>query len=561
MAPLDRLHAILAQVTGRRPHKHELNPNWFLPRAVEIEPDAVAIVHRAADGTAVEYTYAQFGLRVRRLATYLRSRYAPGTVVGILAPNTPMFLEALFAISMAGLVKASYNYRLSAGEVAQVVAVSRARAVLVDAEYVRLLADARGLAEIVVDADIGGPGGANGSARGDSWPVPPGAVATSYTAALAAGAVDTLGWDALAVRGVPEDSVLSLAFTSGTTSTPKAVEYTHRGMYLGALANIVESGLNNGRCRYLWTLPMFHAGGWTFPYAVTAVRGTHVCLRRMDYGLIWHYLKTGVSHYNGAPTVNAEICAHADAERLPQPVRVTVAAAAPSPALFERMHALNLDPIHVYGLTETYGPCTRTYALPAWDALPPNERFARLARQGHGFLTAEPTRVVRRGTMTDVARDGREVGEILLRGNICMRGYAHDRAATAAAYAGGWFHTGDLAVMHPDGAIQITDREKDVIVSGGENISSVAVESVLLTHPAVFEAALVAVPDDKFGERPKAFLTLRPGARLDVDDFRAWMRARLGGFQIPREIELVPELPKTSTGKIRKNELRARRRP
>jgi len=291
------------------------------------------------------------------------------------------------------------------------------------------------------------------------------------------------GWaDLVSQRVANEDDLLAIPFTSGTTSKPKGVMYTHRGAYLAALANIVESGLNlpDRRCRYLWTLPMFHAVGWTFPWSVCAVHGTHVCLRKIDYPLIWRLLKQeGITHFNAAPTVNTLLCNHKDAEPLPHPVRVTVAASPPTPALFEQMTKLNLLPVHVYGMTETYGPITRGYILPEWERLPGHERFANMARQGWGFLTSLPVRVIKtdqpEGVVVDVERNGKEIGEIVFQGNICCKGYYKDPEATRKLFEGGVLHSGDLAVWHPDGSIQIQDRAKDIIISGTFTLTFYAV--------------------------------------------------------------------------------------
>lgn len=374
------------------------------------------------------------------------------------------------------------------------------------------------------------------------------------------------GWAGLTSQRVAnEDDMIAIPFTSGTTSKPKGVVYTHRGAYLAALANVIESGLNvpDGRCKYLWTLPMFHAVGWTFPWAVCAVRGTHVCLRRIDYPLIWKLLKEeGITHFNAAPTVNTLLCAAKEAEVLPRPVRVTVAASPPTAHLFEQMMGLNLYPVHVYGLTETYGPITRGYVLPEWDSVPRHEKYAKMARQGHGFVTSLPARVIKpdepEGVLVDVARDGKEIGEIVFSGNICCKEYFKDAEATAKLFAGGVLHSGDLAVWHPDGSIQIQDRAKDIIISGGENISSVALESMLVEHPDVLEAGVVAIPDSHWGERPKAYLTVKEGKTLRPGDMIDWAKhqSAISKFMVPREVEVVKELPKTSTGKIKKNVLR-----
>ena len=330
---------------------------------------------------------------------------------------------------------------------------------------------------------------------------------------------------------------------------------------------------------------MFHAVGWTFPWSVCAVRGTHVCLRKVDYPLIWKLLKEeGITHFNAAPTVNTLLCAHEDAAVLPRPVRVTVAASPPTAHLFEQMTNLNLLPVHVYGLTETYGPITRGYMLPEWDALPKHERYANMARQGHGFLTSLPVRVIKpdlpEGELVDVEKGGKEMGEIVFSGNICCKGYYKDPEATRKLFAGGVLHSGDLAVWHPDGSIQIQDRAKDIIISGeplpflsshglvlthsagGENISSVALESMLVEHPSVLEAGVVAVPDSHWGERPKAYVTVKSdaaaGGGLTGQDVINWAKhnSAISKFMVPREVEIVRELPKTSTGKIQKNVMR-----
>ena len=321
--------------------------------------------------------------------------------------------------------------------------------------------------------------------------------------------------------------------------------------------------------------------GWTFPWAVTAVRGTHYCLRKIDYPQIWKLLKEEhISHFNAAPTVNTLLCNSDEAEKLSEPVRVTVAASPPTPHLFEQMTNLNLHPVHVYGMTETYGPITKGYYMPSWDNLPLQEKYKKMARQGHGFLTSLPVRVIKtdvpEGTITDVERNGNEIGEIVFVGNICAQGYYKDPEATRKLFLGGVLHSGDLAVWHADGAIQILDRAKDIIISGkppslltflntailtepgGENISSVALESMLVTHPDILEAGVVSVPDAHWGERPKAYVTAKQGKPLDGKDVISWARNKsdISKFMIPREVEVVPELPKTSTGKLRKNVLR-----
>jgi acyl-CoA synthetase (AMP-forming)/AMP-acid ligase II len=304
--------------------------------------------------------------------------------------------------------------------------------------------------------------------------------------------------------------------------------------------------------------------GWTFPWAVCAVRGTNYCLRKVDYPLIWRLLKEeGITHFSAAPTVNTLLCVSPEAEALPNPVRVTVAASPPTAHLFAQMTKLNLHPVHVYGLTETYGPITKGYHMPQWDTVPTNEKFALMARQGHGFITSLPVRVVKpelaeKGELVDVARDGKEIGEIVFFGNICAKEYYKDPEATRKVFLGGAMHSGDLAVWHPDGALQIQDRAKDIIISGGENISSVALESMLVEHPDVLEAGVVAVPDSHWGERPKAYVTVKEGKTLEGPGLIDWAKnqSSISKFMVPREVEVVEELPKTSTGKIKKNVLR-----
>ena len=392
--------------------------------------------------------------------------------MGILSPNTPAFLEALFAVAAAGAVSVAVNHRLKPDDIAYIFVHADADALLVDAALVPLLAAYRAAhprTPILVDLDAD-PG---------SGEPAPGAYEDAVREGLQLDAAQgTRGWAGLdGLHPADENAVLALAYTSGTTARPKGVELTHRGAYLAALANVVESGLNaapsggEGRARYLWTLPMFHATGWTFPWAVTAARGTHVGLRAIDYPLIWRLLREeGVTHFCAAPTVCTLLCASSEAKRLEAPVRVTVAASPPSAALFGRMSALNLWPGHAYGLTETYGPITRPYELGVWAGLSTEERLAKMARQGHGFLTSLPIRVIKRGLpegkIEDVERNGLEIGEIVCVGNICCRGYYKDPEATRKLFAGGVLHTGDLAVWHPDGAAQILDRAKDIIISG-----------------------------------------------------------------------------------------------
>ena len=368
-----------------------------------------------------------------------------------------------------GLLKGLYtgvNYRLKSDDISYIFDHAEAETIVVDVEYLGLLNSFRRKhpnVQIIID---------------DDTDATEGELCGQFDKAVLEGLeydsqTGKRGWHGLEVQAENEQAVIALAYTSGTTAKPKGVEFTHRGSYLAALGNVIESGLNynTGRCRYLWTLPMFHAMGWTFPWAVTAVRGTHYCLRKIDYPEIWRLLKDErVTHYNAAPTVNTLLCTAKEAERLPEPVRVTVAASPPTPHLFEQMTNLNLHPVHTYGLTETYGPITKGYLLPAWDSLPGKERYQKMARQGHGFITSLAIRVIKtdvpEGTVVDVSMDGKEIGEIVCVGNICAKGYYKDAEATRKLFAGGVLHTGDLAVWHPDGAAQILDRAKDIIISG-----------------------------------------------------------------------------------------------
>lgn len=371
------------------------------------------------------------------------------------------------------------NYRLKPEDIAYILDHAGVDAILVDAEFENLLESFRRdhpTIAILIDTDTDGASGPFDQALLDG-----------LECDIQSGG---RGWDGLEMQAPDEEATIALSYTSGTTAKPKGVEYIHRGAYLAAMGNVIESGLNYhiGRCRYLWTLPMFHAmgrkdaigsivppltihTGWTFPWAVTAVRGTHYCLRKIDYAEIWRLLKQeDITHFNAAPTVNTLLCNDENADRLTRPVRVTVAASPPTPRLFEQMTKLNLHPVHVYGLTETYGPITKGYHMPAWDDLPDQEKYQRMARQGHGFATSLPIRVIKTdvpdGTIVDVERNGQEIGEIVFTGNICAKGYHKDPEATRKLFAGGVLHSGDLAVMHADGAAQILDRAKDIIISG-----------------------------------------------------------------------------------------------
>ncbi|KAI1922930.1 hypothetical protein LOZ65_003401 [Ophidiomyces ophidiicola] len=561
--PVSRLRSLTAQLLHKSTddghhnfNRHTLSPTFFLPRAAAIEPDAQAVYHITANNKVLRRSYIETADRARGLAYYIKKHGYKR--VGILSPNTPAFLESIFGIAAAGAVNVAVNYRLKTEDVAYIFEHSEVDAIIVDQEYLHLLDEFRKIRPdfpVIIDTDTDAVDGE---------------LSGPFDAAVLEGLkYDTQlgnhGWNALETHAEDEESLIALAYTSGTTARPKGVEYIHRGCYLAALANVIESGLNyaQGRCRYLWTLPMFHAMGWTFPWAVTAVRGTHYCLRKIDYPEIWRLLKEEkITHFNAAPTVNTVLCSSKEAERLPNPVRVTVAASPPTPHLFEQMSNLNLYPVHVYGLTETYGPITKGYHMPEWETMPLKEKYQRMARQGHGFVTSLPVRVIKtevpEGTIIDVERNGKEIGEIVFTGNICAKGYYNDPEATRKLFAGGVLHSGDLAVWHADGAIQILDRAKDIIISGGENISSVALEAMLATHPDILEVGVVAVADSHWGERPKAFITVKAGKSLTGEQIIEWAKFNSGisRFMVPREVEVLSELPKTSTGKVKKNVLR-----
>ncbi|KAK2026524.1 AMP-binding enzyme [Colletotrichum zoysiae] len=536
-------------------HIHQLSPTFFLERAAAIEPDAEAIFHVTANGQTLRRSYMEFADRARGLAYYLKKHGFKR--VGILAPNTPAFLESIFGIAAAGGVHVGVNYRLKPDDITYIFNFAEVDSIIVDHEFVPLLDEFKAKhpkVPFIVDTDTDATEGELSGPFDDA-----------VLEGLQYDSLHGQGWAGLHSQCGNEDDMLAIPFTSGTTSRPKGVVYTHRGAYLAAIGNVVESGLNyhTGRCKYLWTLPMFHAVGWTFPWAVTAVRGTHVCLRKIDYPLIWKLLKEeGVTHFNAAPTVNTLLCSAKEAQKLPHEVRVTVAASPPSAHLLEQMTNLNLFPVHVYGMTETYGPITKGYHMPSWETLPASEKYVKMARQGHGFVTSLPIRIVKteqpEGVLVDVAKDGKEIGEIVFFGNICAKGYYRDPAATRKLFDGGALHSGDLAVWHPDGSAQILDRAKDIIISGGENISSVALEGMLVQHPDLLEAAVVAVPDSHWGERPKAYVTVKEGRTLKGEDLILWAKhqSNISKFMVPREVEVVGELPKTSTGKLKKNVLR-----
>ena len=509
--------------------RSELNPVEFLHRAAYMYPDNVAVVHGKR-----RYSYRELAERSWRLANALRSAgLAKGDRVATLLFNSPAMLEAHFGVPAAGGILVAVNNRLSGAEVGYILQHSGARYLLLDT---------------ALEAQAG-PSSLPGVTviRCDDTGVPGDPYEEFLVGASPARPVSWLEH---------EEETISINYTSGTTGRPKGVQYTYRGAYLNALNEVIVAGLGTDSA-YLWTLPMFHCNGWCFPWAVTAVAARHVTMRAVDPELIWELIDgEGVTHYNGAPTVQLMVLNHPRAHRLELPVTAMVAAAPPSPTLLARMSELNFRVVHVYGLTETYGPITVCPEQEGWRELPVEQRANYLARQGQAYISSDLVRVVDE-QMTDVPQNGQAMGEVIMRGNNVMSGYFNDEAATGKAFAGGWFHSGDLAVWHPDGNIELRDRGKDIIISGGENISSIEVEQAIAAHPAVLECAVIGIPHPHWGERPKAFVTLNEGAAATAEEIIAFCRERLAHYKCPDSIEFGP-LPKTSTGKTQKFVLRQR---
>ncbi len=523
----------------------ELTPLSFLERSAGVFHDRVAVI----DGDR-RYTYGELGERVNRLAHALRAAgIKAGQRVAILAPNSAPMIEGHFGIPLAGAIIVPINTRLSPDEVAYILDHSSASLLLAGNEFASLVAGAldrldHSLTTVWLSAAPGG----------DDAPVQARPGDLTYESFLAVAPSDPFSWALDSEEG--EDGTISINYTSGTTGRPKGVAYHYRGAYLNALGEIITSGLDTGSV-YLWTLPLFHCNGWCYAWAVVAAGGTQVCFRAFDAGRAWELIRReGVTNLCGAPTVLTALanCPAAQEGPLTRPLRITTAAAPPSPTVIGQMEALGITITHVYGLTETYGPHTVCAWQPEWDALLVEERMVLKARQGVAMIMADPIRVVDE-EMRDVPADGETMGEVVMRGNNVMKGYYRDPEATEKAFRGGWFHSGDLGVMHPDGYIGLRDRAKDIIISGGENISTIEVEQVILRHPAVLECAVIAIPDPKWGETPKAFVTLKAGASLDADALVAFCRERMAHFKAPRAIEFC-DLPKTSTGKTQKFVLR-----
>ena len=512
-----------------------LTPLSFLERAASVYPDRIAVIHGEIRQTWLE-TYK----RSRRLASALAKRgIGRGDTVAAMLPNIPAMVEAHFGVPMSGAVLNTLNTRLDADAIGFMLEHGGAKVLLTDREFSATVEKIRTKVEIV---DVDDPEFTGGKRLGK----------LTYEELLREG-------DAEYAWQWPQDEwqAISLNYTSGTTGNPKGVVYHHRGAYLNAVGNILVWGMPH-HAVYLWTLPMFHCNGWCFPWTMAANAGTNICLRKVEPELIFRLIKQHkVTHYCGAPIVH-QMLINAPAEMkagIAHQVSGLVAAAAPPASMIEGMQKMGFNITHVYGLTETYGPATVCAKHPEWERLPLAEQVRLNGRQGVRYTVEEGLTVMDPGTMQPVPRDGETRGEIMFRGNITMKGYLKNPQATRDAFAGGWFHSGDLAVMQPDGYVKIKDRSKDIIISGGENISSLEVEDVLYRHPAVLAAAVVAMPDDKWGETPCAFVELKQQANTSEKELIEFCRSHLARFKAPRAI-VFGELPKTSTGKIQKFVLR-----
>ncbi|MES2510768.1 MAG: acyl-CoA synthetase [Pseudomonadota bacterium] len=519
-----------------------LSPLSFIERTAEVYPHRLAVVHGD-----LRRNWSEVFTRCRQLASALEQHgVGKGDTVAVMLPNTPAMVEAHFGIPVTGAVLNALNTRLDPETIAFMLDHGEAKVVIVDPEFAGTMKKAlalRKLATPVLVIDVEDTVFTGQAERIGS---------TTYEDFLGKG-------DAAYVWKLPanEWDAIALNYTSGTTGNPKGVVYHHRGATLAALSNIMEWDMPK-HAVYLWTLPMFHCNGWTFPWAIAARAGVNVCLRKVEAQAVFDAMRDhGVTHYCGAPIVHGLLVNAPDAMKvgLPQGVKAFVAGAAPPASMIEGMEAMGFDLTHVYGLTEVYGPATVCPAQDGWEKLDVGERARLNSRQGVRYHLERDARVLNPETMQPVPLDGETMGEIMFKGNIGMKGYLKNPKATQDAFAGGWFHSGDLAVMYPDGYMKIKDRSKDIIISGGENISSIEVEDVLYRHPAVLAAAVVAKPDARWGETPCAFIELKAGAQTTPEDIVAHCKKHMAAFKVPRAV-VFGELPKTSTGKIQKFELR-----
>ena len=519
-----------------------LSPLGFIQRTAEVYPERLAIVHGS-----LRQTWSQTYTRCRQLASALqRAGIGKNDTVAVMLPNTPPMVEAHFGVPMAGAVLNALNTRLDPETIAFMLDHGEAKAVIVDPEFSGTMAKALALRQattplLIVEVQDELYGAPAQSLHG-----------TDYEVFVASG-------DAQFAWELPADEwdAIALNYTSGTTGNPKGVVYHHRGAATNAISNVLEWDMPK-HAVYLWTLPMFHCNGWCFPWTVAARAGVNVCLRRVEAQAIFDAIRNhGVTHYCGAPIVHGLLVNAPDAMKVgvPAGVKAMVAGAAPPASMIEGMEKMGFDLTHVYGLTEVYGPATVCAKHEAWNDLDIGERARLNARQGVRYHLQRDVRVLDPETMQPVPWDGETMGEIMFKGNIAMKGYLKNLKATEDAFRGGWFHSGDLAVQYPDGYIKIKDRSKDIIISGGENISSIEVEDVLYRHPDVLAAAVVAKPDARWGETPCAFIELKANATATAEDIVAHCKKHLAGFKVPRAV-VFGELPKTSTGKIQKFELR-----